>query len=142
MLRNNNRRGRKQMLKNVRQFSLVYTLAVASACVTGSCAYAENLNLLCYENTAPNGKKNYNVFWIDFENGIVTVGSAAGGPTDADDPAVKAISRTVPVAVSPEAFTFASQGGPERIDRKTGFYSQANGKQERCWRGSMPIPAR
>jgi hypothetical protein len=130
------------MPKNVRRFSLVYILAVGSACVTGACAYAENLNLLCYESIAPNGKKNYNVFWIDFENGIVTVGSAAGGPNDADEPAVNAISRTVPVAVSPEAFTFGSQGGPEKIDRKTGFYSQANGKQERCWKVSIPIPAR
>jgi hypothetical protein len=141
-LRDYNRRGRKQMSKNVRRVSLVYILAAASVCITGSLAYAENLNLLCYENTAPNGKKNYNVFWIDFENGIVTVGSAAGGPNDADEPAVNAVSRTVPVAVSPEAFTFGSQGGPEKIDRKTGFYSQANGKQERCWKVSMPIPAR
>jgi hypothetical protein len=130
------------MSKNVRRFSLVCILAAASVYITGSLAYAENLNLLCYESTAPNGKKNYNVFWIDFENGIVTVGSAAGGPNDAGDPAVNAISRTVPVAVSPQAFTFGSQGGPEKIDRKTGFYSQADGKQERCWKVSIPIPAR
>ena len=130
------------MSKNVRRFSLVCILAAASVCITGAWAYAENLNLLCYESTAPNGKKNYNVFWIDFENAIVTVGSAAGGPNDADEPAVNAVSRTVPVAVSPEAFSFGSQGGPEKIDRKTGVYSQAGGKQERCWKVSMPIPAR
>ena len=141
-LREYNCPGRKQMSKNVRRFSLVCILAAASVCITGAWAYAESLNLLCYESTAPNGKKNYSVFWIDFDNAIVTVGSAAGGPNDADEPAVNAVSRTVPVAVSPEAFTFGNQGGPEKIDRKTGVYSQAGGKQERCWKVSMPIPAR
>jgi hypothetical protein len=46
----------------------------------------------------------------------------------------------VPVVVSPEAFTFEMQGKPESIDKKTGIYTPAGGKQERCWKGEMPLP--
>ena len=129
------------MTKNVRRFSLACILAAASTCIAGSWAYAETLNLACYESTAPNGKKNYDVFWIDFDSNIITVGSAVGAQNDADDPVVNAISRTVPITISPEAFAFANQGGPEKIDRKFGIYSQANGKQARCWKVDIPIPA-
>jgi hypothetical protein len=128
------------MTHNIRRLGLVFMLAAASTCIAAPSAHAENLNLLCYESTLPNGRKIYDVFWIDSQNSIITVGSATGGLNNADDPTVDSISRTVPVTITPEAFTFGNPGSPEKIDRKTGFYLQANGKQERCWKGTIPLP--
>ncbi len=129
------------MIRYISRLGLMCMLAAASPSVAGPSADADNLNLQCYESTSPNGKKLYNVFWIDFKNSIITIGSASAPPNNADDPAVDAVSRTVPVTVAPEAFSFQNNGNQEQISRKTGFYSQANGKQERCWKGAMAFPA-
>lgn len=101
---------------------------------------AETLNLICFASAEQNQKKIYNVFWIDLNNNVVTIGNASGTAAAPDELKVESVSRTVPVVVSPGAFTFEMQGKPESIDKKTGTYTSASGKQERCWKGEMPLP--
>jgi hypothetical protein len=103
-------------------------------------ARGDALNLVCYAGAGQNGKKNYTVFWIDFQSNIITVGSAAGLSNDSDNLAVGAVSWTGPVTISPEAFTFRTPVGSEKIDRKTGVYISTGGRQERCWKGTVPLP--
>ncbi len=129
------------MIHYIGRLGLMCMVVAAGPCVAGPPADADNINLQCYESTSPNGKKTYNVFWLDFKNSIVTIGSASAPPNNADDPIVEAVSRTVPVTVTPEAFSFQNNGNQEHISRKTGIYSLADGKQERCWKGTMAFPA-
>jgi hypothetical protein len=129
------------MNRHISRLGLLCILVAASPCIAVPSDDNDNLNLQCYESTSPNGKKTYNVFWIDFKNSIITIGSASVPPNNADEPTVDAVSRTVPVKVAPEAFSFQNNGNQEQINRKTGVYSQADGRQERCWKGAMAFPA-
>jgi hypothetical protein len=138
--RKNKNLWRKQMGRCLGRLGLACILVAASPCIAEPSGDSDNLNLQCYESTSPNGRKTYNVFWIDFKNSIITIGSASAPPNNADDPTVETVSRTVPVTVAPEAFSFQNNGNQEQINRKTGFYSQANGTQERCWKGAMAFP--
>jgi hypothetical protein len=124
----------------IRQLGLFYMFATTVCCIIPSSAHGDDLNLVCYAGSGQNDKKNYSVFWIDSQNSIITVGSAAGVSNDPDNLKVGAVSWTGPVTVSPEAFAFRTQVSSEKIDRKTGVYIRADGKQERCWKGTVPLP--
>jgi hypothetical protein len=129
------------MYRMIGRLGMLCLLAAASPCAGAAGAEDDNLNLQCYDSTAPGGQKLYTVFWLDLKVGIVTIGSAAAKAGDPDNPSLQAVSRTVPLTVTPEAFTFDSAGGREIISRKTGVYTSGGGKQERCWKGAMPVPA-
>ena len=144
--------GRIRLKRYLRNFSIVSQgrigrltmicmLAAASPCAAEPQADTGSLNLQCFESAAPGGKKHYNVFWLDFKNNVITIGSAFAGSNSADDPAVDAVSSTVPVTTTAEDFSFENNGSLEKIGRKNGIYVPANGKQERCWKGTVPIPA-
>jgi hypothetical protein len=129
------------MNRSIGRVGLLCLLAAASPCVAEPEGDNANLNLQCYDSTSPSGQKLYNVFWLDFKANIVTIGSASAKAGDPDNPALDAVSRTVPLKVTPEAFAFEGAKGPETINRKSGVYALAGGKQERCWKGSMPVPS-
>jgi hypothetical protein len=114
--------------------------AMAISCSTIGRAYGDDLNLVCYAGSGENDKKRYSVFWIDFQNNIITVGRATGLSNDSDSLKVGAVSWTGPVTISPDAFAFRTQASSEKIDRKTGVYLRPDGKQERCWKGTVPLP--
>jgi hypothetical protein len=114
--------------------------AITLNCITAYRVYGDDLNLVCYAGSGQNDKKSYSVFWIDFQNNIITAGSAAGFSNDPDNLKVGAVSWTGPVTVSPDAFAFRTQVSSEKIDRKAGVYIRADGKRERCWKGTVPLP--
>jgi hypothetical protein len=128
------------MIYPIRQLGLPSVFAVALSCFMASRVYGEDLNLVCYAGTETSDKKSYSVFWIDLQNNIITAGSATGLSNDSDNLKVGAVSWTGPVSISPEAFAFRAQAHSEKIDRKTGVYIRASGKQERCWKGTLPLP--
>jgi hypothetical protein len=125
---------------NIRRLGSVCLFAAAVSCIASTQVYGDDLNLVCYSDTGPNDKKSYSVFWIDFQKNIITVGSAAGFSNDPDNLKVGAVSWTGPVTISPEAFAFRSHDSSEKIDRKRGVYIRADGKQERCWKDTVPLP--
>ncbi len=129
------------MIRTIGRLALLCLLALPSHCWAAPEADDANLNLQCYDSTSQSGQKLYNVFWLDFKVSIVTIGSATAKSNDPDNPALETVSRTVPLKVTQEAFAFENKGGPETINRKSGVYTLASGKQERCWKGAMPVPA-
>jgi hypothetical protein len=128
------------MIYPIRQLGLLCIVAIAVSCIMASRAYGDDLNLVCFAGTGENGKKSYNVFWIDYQKNIITVGSATGFSNDTDNLKAGAVSWTGPVTISPEAFAFRTPVSSEKIDRKTGVHIRADGKQERCWKGTVPLP--
>jgi hypothetical protein len=124
----------------IRHLGLLCILVIALSGITASRVYGDDLNLVCYAGPGKDDKKSYSVFWINFQNNIITVGSATGFSNDSDNLKVAGVSWTGPVTISPEAFAFRTETSSVKIDRKTGVYLRHDGKQERCWKGTMPLP--